>query len=198
MRITRPDGSRVIARAQYEESAWECVNLDAWRAAWDQDVAATDPWRSRELILVTGLLLPVWKHLPTKRAFVRRLKAPDGRRWLGRVLDPGDAAQLKVALGLSDVAAALGDPGDAARMILTEGMSVALAGGYWLRRAKVMDRWRIEVVNAVRDRQTFVLLGCFVEIIAYQPRVFVPVDQPSVLAAVLARHPVGRIEAAAA
>ena len=37
-----------------------------------------------------------------------------------------------------------------------------------------------------------------VEIIAYQPRVFVPVDQPSVLAAVLARHPVGRIEAAAA
>ena len=36
---------------------------------------------------------------PTRRTSVRRLKAPDGRRWLGRVLDPGQVPQLKVALG---------------------------------------------------------------------------------------------------
>jgi len=33
-------------------------------------------------------------------------------------------------------------------------------------------------------------VGCFVEIIAFTPRVFVPVDQPKVLQAVLCRHPV--------
>ncbi|MFC5342925.1 strawberry notch-like NTP hydrolase domain-containing protein (plasmid) [Brevundimonas staleyi] len=198
VRLTRPESSRVIPLAQYEESAWEIVDLAAWRAAWKAEIAAADPWRTRELILVTGLLLPIWKSLPPWQASVRRLKAPDGRRWLGRVLEPVDAAKLKVALGLSDAAAALGDGAAVSRMIVREGASLALAGGFWLRRARVMDRWRIEVVNAGRDRQAFVLLGCFVEIIAYQPRVFVPVDRPTVLEAVLARHPAAAIEAAAA
>ncbi len=198
VRLTWAERSRVIALKDYEESAWEPVPPSAWRAAWDKEIADADPWRSRELILVTGLLLPVWKHLPSQRAFVRRLKAPDGRRWLGRVLEPIDAAKLKVALGLSDAAAALGGAGDIARVVLKDGVSVALAGGYWLRRARVMDRWRIEIVNAGRDRESFTLLGCFVEIIAYQPRVFVPVDKPAVLAAVLARHPASAVEGLAA
>ena len=94
--------------------------------------------------------------------------------------------------------AALGDGATVARMIVRDGASLALSGGYWLRRARVMDRWRIEVVNAGRDRQAFTLLGCFTEIIAYQPRVFVPLDRPSVLEAVLAHHPAAAIESAAA
>ncbi len=198
IRLTWAERSRVIALKEYEESAWEPVPPSVWRDAWDKEIADADPWRSRELILVTGLLLPIWKHLPSRRAFVRRLKAPDGQRWLGRVLEPVDAAKLKVALGLSDTAAALGGAGDVARMVLKDGVSLSLAGGYWLRRARVMDRWRIEIVNAGRDRESFTLLGCFVEIIAYQPRVFVPVDKLAVLEAVLARCPVGVVEAAAA
>ena len=35
--------------------------------------------------------------------------------------------------------------------------------------------------------------GCFVEIIAYTPRVFVPLEPPAVLAAVLGRHPVQQV-----
>jgi len=33
-------------------------------------------------------------------------------------------------------------------------------------------------------------LGCFVEIIAFTPRVFAPIDRTEVLEAVLRRHPV--------
>ena len=121
---------------------------------------------------------------------MRRLKAPDGRRWLGRVLDPGQVPQLKVALGLTDTASAFGDGAATAPLVLQEGASLALAGGLWLRRAKVMDRYRIEVVGAASQRAVFTSLGCFVEIIAYTPRVFVPTDQPEVLTAVLAKWPV--------
>ena len=39
-------------------------------------------------------------------------------------------------------------------------------------------------------RILLVASGCFVEIIAFTPRVFVPVDRPTVLEAVLRRHPV--------
>jgi hypothetical protein len=44
-------------------------------------------------------------------------------------------------------------------------------------------------VGAAPQRASFVALGCFTEIIAYTVRVFIPVDQPAVLEAVLAKWP---------
>jgi len=143
-------------------------------------------------------LLPIWASLPDKRTSVRRLKAPDGRRWLGRVLDPAQVTPLKIALGLTDTASAVGNGVVASRLVLTEGASVALAGGLWLRRTKVMDRHRLEIVGAAAQRPAFTALGCFVEIIAYTPRVFVPTDQPQVLTAILAKWPAQSILPAAA
>ncbi len=118
------------------------------------------------------------------------MRAPDGRRWLGRVLDETQARALKVALGLSSVGAAWSDGATTAATLLDRNVQLALAGGLWLRRARVMDRWRIEVVGGRSDRDALVALGCFVEIIAFTPRVFVPVDRFDVLEAVVRRHPV--------
>jgi hypothetical protein len=53
-----------------------------------------------------------------------------------------------------------------------------------------MDRYRPELVGAASQRAAFTALGCFVKIISCAPRVFVPVDQPDVLTAVLAKCPV--------
>lgn len=190
VRLIRPEKRSIAPLKGFEESAWEPVDEAAWRAAWEREVGEADPWIARELVLMSGLLLPIWSSLPDKGAAVRRLKAPDGRRWLGRLLDPAQVAPLKVALGLTDTAAAVGDGRSAARMILDEGTSLALAGGLWLRRSRVMDRARIEVVGAAANRPAFTALGCFVEIVAYTPRVFVPTEQPDVLSAILAKWPV--------
>jgi hypothetical protein len=140
--------------------------------------------------LATGLLLPVWARLPAKGAQVRRVKAPDGRRWLGRVLDPSQVAALKAALGVTSLAEAWSDGGLMLREVLERNVQLSLAGGMWLRRARVMDRWRLEVVGGAGDRDALVALGCFTEIIAYTLRVFVPVDRPDVAAAVTGRHAV--------
>jgi len=189
IRLIRPEKRTIASLKGFEESAWEATDEARWRGAWDQELADTDPWITRDLVLVSGLLLPIWTHLPDKGTSVRRLKAPDGRRWLGRLLDPGQVPALKVALGLSDVASAYGDPDQVAALVLEEGAALCLTGGLWLRRAKVMDRQRLEVVGAASQRASFVSLGCFTEIIAYTPRVFVPVEKPEVLAAVLAKWP---------
>jgi hypothetical protein len=189
VRIVRPEKRSIAPLKAFEESAWEATDEAAWRAAWAAEVAEADPWIRRELVLVTGLLLPIWASLPDKRTSVRRLKAPDGRRWLGRVLDPAQIPPLKIALGLTDTASAIGDGTQAAALVLQEGAAIALAGGLWLRRARVMDRHRLEVVGAAAQRSAFQALGCFVEIIAYTPRVFVPTDQPQVLTAILAKWP---------
>jgi hypothetical protein len=198
VRLIRPDRRSLMPVKALEESAWEAVDEAVWRRTWDAEVAATDPYVTRPLILATGLLLPVWKSLPAKRTFVRRLKAPDGRRWLGRVLDPADLARLRIALGSSDTAAAVGDGGQAARLVLEENVSISLSGGLWLRRARVMDRWRIEVVGAGAQRAAFQALGCAVEIISYTPRVFVPVGDAAVLSAILTRWPAQTLLPAAA
>jgi predicted RNA methylase len=189
VRLIRPDRCSIAPLKGFEESAWEPVEEAVWRATWDAEVAAADPWVRRDLALVCGLLLPIWSSLPKGSSFVRRLKAPDGRRWLGRLIDAGQVPQLKMALGLSTAATALGDAGQTSDLVLQQGASVALAGGLWLRRAKVMDRYRLEVVGAAAQRSTFAALGCFVEIINYTPRVFVPTDQAPVLKAILAKWP---------
>jgi hypothetical protein len=75
-------------------------------------------------------------------------------------------------------------------MVLDRNVQLALSGGFWLKRSRVMDRWRLEIVGGRTDRDALVALGCFVEIIAYAPRVFAPVDRPDVVEAVLRRHPV--------
>ncbi len=189
VRLIRPEKRTIASLKGFEESAWEPTDQADWRAAWDKEIAEADPWITRELVLVSGLLLPIWSSLPDKGAAVRRLKAPDGRRWLGRLLDPGQVPALKVALGLSDVASAYGDPDRVSSVVLKDGSAIGLAGGLWLRRARVMDRYRMEVVGAASQRSAFQALGCFTEIINYTPRVFVPLDQPIVVAAVLAKWP---------
>lgn len=176
----------------FAESAWEPAEEEVWRAAWDAQVAATDPWRSHELILVTGLLLPIWRHLPKSQTHVRRVTAPDGRRWLGRVLDATAAAALKVALGLTDLGESLGAPADIERRIL-DGEEMRLSGGLFLRRVRYMDRARIEVVNGMQERSALKLLGCILEVAAYTPRLFVPIGVDGVLGAVIARHPVEEV-----
>lgn len=197
VRLIRPEKRTITPLKAFEESAWEAVDEETWRDAWAAEVAATDPWVSREIALVTGLLLPVWSSLPSRQATVRRVKAPDGRRWLGRTLEIGQITGLKIALGLTDTAREVSDGAVARRMIVDDGASIALADGLWLRRARVMDLWRIEVVGAAAQRQAFQLLGCFVEIIHYQPRVFVPVDDVEVLSGVLKKWPAQTILAAA-
>jgi hypothetical protein len=189
VRLIRPEKRQVLPLKAFEESAWEGSGAEDWRTAWDAEIADTDPWIRRDLVLVTGLLLPVWSSLPNKRTSVRRIKAPDGRRWLGRVLDPDQVTPLKIALGLTDTASAVADGSNAVQLVMRDGASVSLAEGFWLRKAKVMDRHRLELVGGAAQRSMLTAMGCFVEIIAYTPRVFIPTDRPEVLAAILARWP---------
>ncbi|MDQ8027590.1 MAG: strawberry notch family protein [Brevundimonas sp.] len=190
VRLLRPDQHQVTPETTFVESAWVETDEAGWRAVWTAEAEAADPWRTRRLTLATGLLLPIWGKLPSKGCSVRRVRAPDGRRWLGRVLDDLQTAGLKAALGLGVLGDAWADGGRVVTAVLDRNVQLALSGGLWLKRSRVMDRWRLEVVGGRSDRDALVALGCFVEIIAYAPRFFVPADRPDVVEAVLRRHPV--------
>ena len=90
VRLIRPEKRTVAPLKAYEESAWEAV---------DEAVLARGLGRRGGRRPIPGIRASwCWSRAcccrsgaacPSKATIVRRLKAPDGRRWLGRVLDPG-------------------------------------------------------------------------------------------------------------
>jgi hypothetical protein len=190
--MLRPTEMTVAPAAAYGESSWEAVDPAVWRATWDAEVLGLDPFHTRELNLITGVLLPVWKFMPQKRARVRRIKAPDGRQWLGRSLQDGELATLKAALGLTDIATEMAAGGVTEKLVLEQNAQVALTGGLWLRRVKIMDRQRIEVVGGATVRSDLMALGGQIEIINYTPRFFCPVAA-GVVDRLIAKYPVTKV-----
>ncbi len=49
---------------------------------------------------MTGLLLPVWKHLPRGSGKVYRLQTDEGERIMGRLISAGDVPALRIAFNL--------------------------------------------------------------------------------------------------
>lgn len=187
--LQRPTGRETVSEKTFNESAWTECPEPIWRAAWDAEVARTSPFVVRKLALVTGLLLPIWSKMPKAYSYVRRLRAPDGRSWLGRVIDVGDIPSLRIALGLTDVAQVASDGGEVFNIVLKRNSTVDLAGDMNLRRVRIMDRDRLEIVGGAAHHQDLKQLGAFVEIINWTTRVFVPTDKPEVLTRILAKWP---------
>jgi hypothetical protein len=75
--------------------------LEAWEQAWAAEYVQLDPFVHRDLYMVTGIILPIWKHLPRNNVSVRRLKAPSGQRWVGLTMDQDLVAGLLKNLGVA-------------------------------------------------------------------------------------------------
>lgn len=124
---------------------------------------------------MTGLLLPVWKHLPQGTSKVYRLQTDDGERIVGRLIPAADVPALRGAFNL-DGSVTL-SPEDALATLLQEGRSIPLRGGLGLRVSTVMGAKRIELTGfsdtEVEQLKSF---GFFSEIIAWRLRLFLPID----------------------
>jgi hypothetical protein len=124
---------------------------------------------------VTGLLLPVWKHLPRATSKVYRLQTDEGERIVGRLIQTADVPNLRDAFNL-DGAITL-SPNDAMASLLDDGRPVSLRGGLGLRVSTVMGAKRIELTGfsdtEVEQLKSF---GFFSEIIAWRLRLFLPLE----------------------
>jgi hypothetical protein len=86
--------------------------------------------------------------------------------------------------------------------VLDRGATLDLAGGLQIRRALVMNAWRIELTGYAEGAvPRWKALGLISEIIAWRLRLFVPTADdrgPAILAAILDRHPLLRANSRAA
>ncbi len=120
---------------------------------------------------------------------MRRLQTDDGERIVGRVIAPDQLAGLCRNFGIDQ--ATLIAP-DQAWASLVDGSSIiGLAGDMTLRRARVMNDYRVELTGFTDGMRDWLRsIGLFSEMINWKLRIFVPVtDQgPEILSRLMQRH----------
>lgn len=200
VRLLRPMERTSIGRDALAQTQWEPTDRDRFAVAWAAELSDVPAFTTSTLHVVTGLLLPIWKRIPDETCKVYRLQTDEGERIIGRVISPAALSVLHRNLGLSDWPA-LGSADLWA--IVREGRAhIQLADGLELRRLRVMNEHRIELIGFTSGmRERLRADGLFAEIIAWTLRFFVPTGEqgPAILERLLARHPlVAVIDRAAA
>ncbi len=185
--LQRPCRREFLREADLLETAWDVIDCEAFAARWTEEVAEAAEQLDVETIrLATGLLLPIWSALPSDHLGVNRIVDGQGNSWLGRLVFDQHVVQLYTKLG---IAKSEDMPVEAIARSVLSGRSVDVARPFPMtfRRSLVNGNPRVEIVDAPAGQLPWLKsLGCFVEIIAYRSRVFVPVnDAESVIGAIL-------------
>ncbi len=177
VRLIRPLSRDAVRKASMASSHWREATKEEFSQFWLKELATIPPTRASDVHLVTGLLLPVWKHLPRAASKVYRLQTDDGERIVGRLIPAADVPALRTAFNL-DGGPALGAE-DVYAILVQDGRSVSLRSGLGLRVSSVMGAKRIELTG-FRDAEVEQLksFGFFTEIIAWRLRMFLPHDAP--------------------
>ena len=148
-------------------------------------VGSTPEFTERAFHIVTGLLLPIWKKLPSDNPHVYRFTAHDGQRYIGRLIYPNDLAKFAPPEGETLTHAQ-------AWSRVSNGATLDLDGDMTLKRVLVMHQHRIELINYQPSQlQRLKTLGLFTEIINWKTRLFIPTGDtgPAVLSCLLEKHP---------
>ena len=171
VRLIRPMEHAHASLAMMADSHWQETDRATFAAAWNSEVADVPAFADSMIHIVTGLLMPVWKRLPTESTRVYRLQTDDGERIVGRRVSRGWAATA-TSTGTTSMTA------DAAYAALIDGRTILdLAEGLQLRRVRVMGANRIELSGFTEGmRERLRAYGLFTEIISWKLRFFVPVD----------------------
>jgi hypothetical protein len=197
-KAVRPNGSSHLEEVRFESSAWEEIGRPEFARLWDAEAAALPKTTTTKLYLLTGLLLPIWKDIPTTNERIYRVTPDGATAMIGRTLSEDGAAALRARFLVSDpqttqemLTAALGTT-----------VPVDLGRGLTLTRRRVAGEMRLEIGGVDRDMiESLKAMGCFTEIIAFQLRVFLPhgdgIDTAGILARIMGQGPARAAEQAA-
>ncbi|MGD9804120.1 MAG: strawberry notch-like NTP hydrolase domain-containing protein [Hyphomicrobiaceae bacterium] len=186
VRLIRPLEHHAIPMDAMADTYWEPCDAETFGRYWQHELATLPEFAVSTFHIVTGLLLPIWKHLPQHNPRVYRFTTDDGRSLIGRLVTP-DSLQ---SLGADE----LGHPSpEQAWHHVNAGGICNLQNGMQLKRVRVMHQNRIELTGFEADAvPRMKAAGLFSEIIAWKLRLFVPIsdDGPAVLERLLGSNAV--------
>ncbi|WP_375262505.1 strawberry notch-like NTP hydrolase domain-containing protein [Palleronia sp.] len=170
--VRRPGGRTTTTEEAFAASHWEPCDEEAFIALWDAEADELPKVQTEIIVLLTGLLLPIWKMIPSSSQRIWRVTPEDGQSRIGRAISADEALVLKGRFRGEGAA----QPDELVATALSGDRAVDLGRGLTLRARRVagakrleLEGWRPDQVPALKAA------GCFSEIIAHQLRVFVPV-----------------------
>jgi predicted RNA methylase len=189
-KAVRPNGSSYLEETRFESSAWEDIGRPEFAGLWDAEAASLPKTTTTKLYLLTGLLLPIWKDIPTTNERIYRVTPDGATAMIGRTLSEEGAAALRARFLVSNPQT----PQEMLTAALGTTAPVDLGQGLTLTRRRVAGEMRLELGGADRGMiEGLKAMGCFTEIIAFQLRVFLPhgdgVDTGSILARIVGTGP---------
>lgn len=175
VRLIRPMQRDTMSVEGFAATHWKEADEAEFRVIWDKEVAGVPEFSTSTFHLVTGLLLPIWRRLPEANARVYRLQSDDGERIIGRMLTPIEVEAFCRNIGMEAPKLSAED----AWGLINEGKVTAhLADGLVLRRVRVMNEHRVELIGFTSGMvDVLKARGLFSEIISWKLRLFVPVGE---------------------
>jgi hypothetical protein len=182
--LIRPMASEKMLELELASTQWKLASDTDFARAWEQEVADVPEFSTSRITLVSGLLLPIWDRLPSENMRVYRLQAATGERVVGRLVTQAQLAGVFASLGLDCTIEMTAQ--EVREAVIERRATIHLAGGISLRRARVMEGERIEVLGfQPSDLPRMKAMGCYTEIITWKTRLFVPTNDVSVLETLL-------------
>ena len=175
--LLRPNGTVDHISEQEFADKYEPVSDTLARAWWDEAFARIPKMRTRELHLIGGAVLGVWRNIQSTGAVgLEVLRVPlDNGGMVGIEIPNAHVAEVLKALG---VGRELVDPKAIFAGVVEQGEEVQLAGGLKLRRTMVHREPAFEIADA--PSTTFAQLrgipGVIEERIDGKLRFFIPTD----------------------
>ncbi|MDI6028963.1 strawberry notch family protein [Corticibacterium sp. UT-5YL-CI-8] len=189
VRLLRPTDELRFGLDALAETHWQPADRKLFCGLWQAEVAAVPEFTTSTFHIVTGLLLPIWRRLPDHDCQVYRIQTDTGERIIGRHIAPTLVATMLRNLGVDNVPTLT--PDEAWTGLVEGRIGLQLAGGLVLRRSRVMNDYRVELVgftDAMVPRLK--ALGLISEIISWKLRLFIPTGGQgcAILASLLDRH----------
>ena len=191
VRLLRPTDELRFGLDALADTHWQQTDRKLFCELWQAEVAAVPEFTTSTFQIVTGLLLPIWRRLPDDDCRVYRIQTDAGERIIGRHIAPTLVATMLRNLSLDDVPTLA--PDEAWTGLVDGRISLQLADGLVLRRSRVMNDYRVELIgftDAMVPRLK--ALGLISEIISWRLRLFIPTGAqgPTMLTSLLERHTV--------
>lgn len=170
-KVVRPNASTYLDETRFKASAWEKIDRSMFIDLWDAEADALPKTITTKLYLLTGLLLPIWREVPSSNERIYRVLPNEGSAMIGRTLSEESAAALRARFMTSDPKT----PEEKLTAALGTTKPVDLGRGLTLTRRRVAGDARLEISGVDRGMIAGLkAMGCFTEIIAYELRVFIP------------------------
>ena len=173
VRLHRPMTRESMTQLEKAVSHWQPVTDDVFEAAWNAELATIPEFSTSRITIVSGLLLPIWDRLPEENMRVYRLQTDENERIIGRLVTVDQLSTVFAKLGLDRTV--ILTPIETRAAVMDRGTTVTVGTGLTLRRSRVMDAQRLEVIGfSAETLKTLKALGCRTEIISWKTRAFVP------------------------